>query len=280
MWALVTQSQSWYKWIYMKKIILLTVLISFSLPCFSIVTRHDVPEKKYIAEKVPEYLIDMPGEGHGALIKANWIVTVAHLIFSDYTGKEITVHGKKYIIEKVIIHSNVKKPDSSLFKGDAKPLMDFMKSTSDIALIKLTESVSHVNPIPLYLNSDEEGKNITAFGRGSTGNGESGSIYETKREKVLRTMSNTIDVAEGNWISIRLDEKSNALGLEGIDGSGDSGGPLVIDVSGKSYLAGLFSWDYVEGDLKSFKHGLYGGKSYQVRISSYANWINQQIKSN
>ena len=93
-------------------------------------------------------------------------------------------------------------------------------------------------------------------------------------------MSNSIDVAEGNWISIKLDEKSNALGLEGIDGSGDSGGPLVIDVSGKSYLAGLFSWDYVEGDLKSFKHGLYGGKSYQVIISSYANWINQQIKSN
>ena len=51
-----------------------------------------------------------------------------------------------------------KNLNSSLFEGDAKPLMDFMKSTSDIALIKLTESVSHVNPIPLYLNSDEEGK--------------------------------------------------------------------------------------------------------------------------
>ena len=263
----------------MKKIFLLTVLATFSLPCFSIVTRHDVAEKHYIVEKVPEYLIDMPGEGHGVLIRSNWIVTVAHLLFSDYTGKSIVVHGRKYIIEKVIIHSNAKKPDSSLFEGDAKPLMNFMKSTSDIALIKLTENVSHVNPIPLYANSDEEGQTITAFGRGSTGNGEKGSIYETKRKKILRTMSNKIDVAEGNWISIRLDEKNNGLILEGIDGSGDSGGPLVIDINGKPYLAGLFSWDYVEGDLKSFKHGLYGGKSYQVRMSSYANWINQQIRS-
>ncbi|KKK81587.1 hypothetical protein LCGC14_2811970, partial [marine sediment metagenome] len=68
--------------------------------------------------------------------------------------------------------------------------------------------------------------------------------------------------------------------LEGIDGSGDSGGPLIIEKNGKQYLTGLFSWDYVEGDLKSFKHGLYGGKSYQVRISNYINWLNETIKSN
>lgn len=264
----------------MKKILLLTVLVTFSLPSLSIVTRHDVSEERYIAEKVPDYLIDMPGEGHGVLIKPNWIVTVAHLIFSDYTGKEILVHGKKYKIEKVIVHNNAKQADSSLFKGDAMPLMDFMKTTSDIALIKLTESVSHVKPISLYLERDEKGKTITAFGRGSTGNGKNGSIFETKREKTLRTMTNIVDVAEGDWISITLDNNDKALELEGIDGSGDSGGALIIEKNGMQYLAGLFSWDYVEGDLQSFKHGLYGGKSYQVRISSYASWISEHIKSN
>lgn len=266
--------------IYMKKIILLTVLVSLSLPCFSIVTKHDVQKEKYLAKSAPDFLIDMPGEGHGVLIKPNWIVTVAHLIFSDYTGKEIIIHGKKFQIEKVIVHNNAKKPDSSLFEGDAKPLMDFMITTSDIALIKLTKDVSHVQPIALYLDSDELGKEIVAFGRGSTGDGKLGSVFETKREKVLRTMSNKIDLAEGNWISITLDDNKNALELEGIDGSGDSGGPLIIEKNGKQYLAGLFSWDYVKGDLKSFKHGLYGGKSYQVRISSYTNWIDKIIKSN
>ncbi|WDE07587.1 trypsin-like serine protease [Thalassomonas viridans] len=264
----------------MRKIILSFIIASFSLPCFSIVTRHDIPQEKYLAKNVPEYLVDMPGEGHGVLIKPNWIVTVAHLIFSDYTGKEMLIHGQKFKIEKVILHNDAKKPDSALFKGDAKPLMDFMKTTSDIALIKLAENVSHVKPIPLYVNRDELGREITAFGRGSTGNGKNGSIFETKRQKVLRTMSNRIEVAEGNWLSITLDHDNKALALEGIDGSGDSGGPLIISDDGKQYLAGLFSWDYVEGDLKSFKHGLYGGKSYQIRISSYANWINQKIKSN
>lgn len=264
----------------MKRIILFTILASLALPCFSIVTKHDVNKDKYLAKSFPEFLIDMPGEGHGVLIKPNWIVTVAHLIFSDYTGKEIVIHGKKFTIEKVIIHHNAKKPNRSLFEGDAKPLMDFMKTTSDVALIKLTEDVSHVQPIALYSDSDELGKEIVAYGRGSTGDGKQGSIFETKRQKVLRTMTNRVDLVEVNWISITLDDNKNALELEGIDGSGDSGGPLIIEKNGKQYLAGLFSWDYVEGDLKSFKHGLYGGKSYQVRISNYINWLNETIKSN
>jgi len=264
----------------MKKIILFMVILTFSIPSFSIVIRHDVDKEQYLVKDSPEYLIDMPGEGHGVLIKPNWIVTVAHLIFSDYTKKELRINGKMYEIEKVIIHGNAKTPDSSLFKGDAKPLINFMKNTSDIALIKLSKNVEKLSPIALYSGEDEKGQVITAFGKGSTGEGENGSLYETKRQKILRTMENKIDVVEGNWISITLDKGSNALELEGIDGSGDSGGPLIINNKGKTYLAGLFSWDYVEGDLKSFKHGLYGGKSYQVRISRYVNWINEQIEKN
>jgi hypothetical protein len=263
----------------MKKVFLFIVLVSLSLPCFSIVTKHDVDKSVYLAKSVPEFLIDMPGEGHGVLINSNWIVTVAHLIFSDYTGKEITIHGKSFTIDKVIIHPNVKKPDSALYKGDAQPLMDFRKASSDIALIKLVEHVSHVEPIALYNQQDELGQHIIAYGRGSTGNGQTGSIYETKRQKVLRTMSNKIEVAEGNWVSITLDEGQNALELEGIDGSGDSGGPLIIKDNDKQYLVGLFSWDYVEGNLQSFKPGLYGSKSYQVRISQYVDWISEVMKS-
>ncbi|CAH9051806.1 hypothetical protein PSECIP111951_01650 [Pseudoalteromonas holothuriae] len=262
----------------MKNIVLLAFL-GMSLPSWSIVQRHDVANERYLAQSAPDYLIDMPGEGHGSLIKPNWIVTVAHLIFSDYTGRKITVAGKQFTIEQVIIHPSAHKPNQALLKGDAQPLMDFMKSTSDIALIKLTENVTHVKPIALYATSDEAGKTITAFGRGSTGNGIDGSVFETKREKVLRTMENIVDVAQGNWLSIRLDNTDKGLSLEGIDGSGDSGGPLIITKHNRQYLAGMFSWDYVEGDLQSFKHGLYGGKSYQVRISAYLDWINQQIFS-
>ncbi|WP_440056564.1 trypsin-like serine protease (plasmid) [Pseudoalteromonas sp. T1lg65] len=261
----------------MYKVLLMCLLASFSFSSLAIVTRHDVPKESYIAKQAPEYLINMPGEGHGVLFDEQWIVTVAHLIFGDYQGRDIQIQGKTFTIESVFIHPNAKQADSSLYSGDAKPLMDFMKTTSDIALIKLTTPVTHVKPLALYTQKDEVGQFITAFGRGSTGNGVDGSIYETKRAKILRTMTNKIDLVDGNWISISLDQGKNATALEGIDGSGDSGGPLVITKNGKQYLAGMFSWDYVEGDLKSFKHGLYGGKSYQVRISSYIDWINTTL---
>ncbi|MCO7197537.1 trypsin-like serine protease [Pseudoalteromonas sp. OANN1] len=259
----------------MNRVICALSLLGLSLPSMAIVTRHDVSNTQYLVDQAPEFLIDMPGEGHGVLINPNWIVTVAHLIFSDYRGKEILIHGKPFIIEEVIIHENARKPDSKLFKGDAKPLMEFNKSTSDIALIKLAEKVTQVDPIELYRGTEELGSTVTAFGRGSTGDGKNGSIYETKREKVLRKMENRIDNVEGNWISMTLDDGDKALPLEGIDGSGDSGGPLIMMVDGKPELAGLFSWDYVEGDLQQFKHGLYGGKSYQVRISRYVEWIEE-----
>ncbi|BBN81267.1 hypothetical protein PA25_12520 [Pseudoalteromonas sp. A25] len=260
--------------------ILSIVLFMISWSSWSIVQRHDVPKDMYIAQSTPEYLIDMPGEGHGVLIKPNWIVTVAHLIFADYTGREITIANEQFTIEKVIVHANAKKPNEALFKGDAKPLMDFMKTTSDIALIKLSKDVTHVKPIELYTNDDEKGKAITAFGRGSTGDGLNGSIFETKRQKTLRRMQNTIDRVDGNWLSIKFDKGDKGLQYEGLDGSGDSGGPLVYSGNEQQYLVGMFSWDFVEGDLKSFKHGLYGGRSYQVRISSYIDWITTQINAN
>lgn len=250
----------------------------FATSALSIVTRSDVPAENYLVDNAPSYLINMPGEGHGTLIAPNWIITVSHLIFSDYTGREIEVAGNVYSIEKVVLYETPKSPDKQLLEGDAMPLMDFMKASHDIALIKLSSNVENVAPLHLYSKSDEQGLEIEAFGRGSTGNGSEGSVFETKRAKVLRKMQNRIDFVDGNWVSISLSSGIDALSLEGIDGSGDSGGPLITYVSNKPYLVGMFSWDFVEGDLKSFKHGLYGGRSYQVRISQYVDWINNTIR--
>ena len=82
----------------MYKIILLITLLIFSQSSYSIVKRHDISPEQYNVKVPPGYLIDMPHEGHGVLIAPNWIVTVSHVIFYDYTGKSITIGNKVYKI--------------------------------------------------------------------------------------------------------------------------------------------------------------------------------------
>ncbi|MDF1699060.1 MAG: hypothetical protein P1U56_24620, partial [Saprospiraceae bacterium] len=74
------------------KIIL--VFICFLIPISEhpnpIIQRHDTSESDYrVKENIPEFMIDLPHEGHGVLISEQWILTVAHTIFYDYRNKEI-----------------------------------------------------------------------------------------------------------------------------------------------------------------------------------------------
>lgn len=245
----------------------------FSISSNAVVKRHDVPSEHYILEKPPEYLIDMPHEGHGVLIHSQWVLTVAHTIFYDYAGKYIEIGSKTYQIERVHKHSEYIEAKKSLFIGDAEPLMDFLKARSDIALIKLTSPVHSLKPIKIYMYNDEKGKQITVFGRGATGNGLIGERAETKSLRELNHFHNVIENAEGNWLSYKFDDSKTGLPLEGIHASGDSGGASVIFHNDVPYLVGLSSWQVWSGDLAFFKGGLYGTTAYQVRISSYNDWI-------
>ncbi|ACV26452.1 trypsin-like serine protease [Kangiella koreensis] len=261
-------------------IFLIFVLLTSSQYSFAVIKRHDIPAKNYEVAKPPEYLVDMPHEGHGVLIAPRWIVTVAHTIFYDYTGKTIKVGNKDYEIAKVVIHSGYTKPDESLFKGDSKPLMDFFKKRDDIALIKLSSNVDDITPIKLYEDTNEQGKTITVYGRGATGNGLVGELAETKKLRSMNSFQNIIEESEGNWLSYKFDSPPNALDLEGMHGSGDSGGSSVIIKKNRIYLVGLSSWQSWDGELSLFKGGLYENNAYQVRISSYYKWIHSVIKSN
>ncbi|WDE11397.1 S1 family peptidase [Thalassomonas haliotis] len=260
-------------------LVLALILLFFSPHSFAVIKRHDIPATAYQVAEPPGYLIDMPHDGHGVLISPSWIVTVAHVIFYDYQGKTIAIGDKSYQVAKVIIHPGYKKPDKSLTQGDAKPLMDFFKSNHDIALVQLTSQVTGITPIKLYSEADERGKTVKVFGRGSTGDGRTGEVKGTKSLKILNRFENKIETLEANWLSLKFDRPPYGLALEGIEGNGDSGGPSVIYKDNIPYLAGLVSWDYWQGDLATFKNGLYGNRSYQVRISSYIKWIRDTINN-
>ncbi|OKY25642.1 MULTISPECIES: trypsin-like serine protease [Thalassotalea] len=264
----------------MKKIWCLFILLVFCSTSFAVVIRHDKSADDYVVKKPPQYLVNMPHEGQGVLIAPNWVLTVAHVIFYDYQGKTIDIAGKEYVIESVFIHKDYRKLESSTLDKGTKATMDFQFANRDIALVKLSTSVDSVSPLSIYTKSDELGKRVIGYGKGATGDGIGGAVFETKRDKVLRKLENKIEEVTPYWLAIAFDQPEKALPLEGIDGSGDSGGPVIIKKDGREWLVGMFSWDYVDGPLSDFQAGLYGHKSYQVRVSSYQPWISSIIAAN
>lgn len=261
------------------KICLLLLLCFYSLATNAVVKRHDIAPENYVLDVTPEYLIDMPYEGHGVLIKSQWILTVAHTIFYDYVGKNLAIGSKTYEIESVHVHPGYSIADQELLKGDLTPLMNFLKSRSDIALIKLTSAVPHIRPINIYTGKDEKGKIITVYGKGATGNGLTGEDTETKSLRTTNQFQNIVESSSGNWLTFKFDTPANALALEGMHGSGDSGGASVIFQKNTPFLVGLSSWQLAHGDISTFKGGLYGAIGYQVRVSSYLDWISNVLNS-
>jgi len=256
-----------------KHITLLSFILVFAVRLEAIVTRHDVSKEQYIAKLHPDYLINMPDDGHGVLIDAHWIVTVGHLIFDDYRGMTLKVGKHHYEIERVILHPNYSKPPKGIFSGHSAPSQEYLKANHDVALIKLTEPVIDVVPIKLYPYRDELGKVITLLGKGNTGNGLTGQKLNTKG--TLRQAQNVISTVQEQWLIYNFDEGENALLLEGIQGDGDSGGPVIIEYDGVEYLAGLASWDVYEGNIEDFQGGLYGMSAAVVRMSYYSAWIDE-----
>lgn len=262
------------------KFFLAILLACFSLNAAAIVTRHDVDEKKYLLAEQPGFLIDMPGEGHGVLIHPKWILTVAHTIFHDYRGMELTVAGQRRKVVRVVMHPDYRTPPPELFKGDSLPALEFFEKRSDIALIELDAPITAAAPVAIYAGPDEKGLEITLIGKGATGNGNVGERMETKKQRVLRHCTNIITETRGNWATYKFDSADSAGPLEGMSGSGDSGGPAITYRDGKPLLLGLTSWQYWRGDISKYTVGsFYGTRAFVVRVSSYRDWIDSTINA-
>ncbi|PZP61999.1 MAG: trypsin [Pseudoxanthomonas spadix] len=251
---------------------LAAVVLPASADC--VVIRHDVPDARY---RVPDNfyppLADLPIEGHGVLIASSWVVTAAHAVsWQSEPIKTVTIAGRERRVARVFVNPGFEKPPADI-KGDAAPLMALLLRERDIALIELSEPVTDVTPAPIYSAGSECGKRAEIIGKGATGNGKTGQADDAPHRTVLRRAFNRIDGCEGAWLTYQFDGGRNALPLEGMLGNGDSGGPVLIKDHGIWKLAGLASWKWWDGDIAAFRAGIYGQRSYQVRLSYYRDWL-------
>lgn len=253
--------------------------LSYSSVSSAVVKRHDVNRKLYEVNQAPAYIVDMPGDGHGVLIDSQWVVTAAHTTSLYDRGSILRIGNKDYEIDKVVIHPGHRSAPSYLHHGDAKPLIDFQTGDKDIALLKLTTNVIGVKPIQLYSGNKEQGKMITGYGKGATGNGLIGAQMETKGSGVMNHFNNVINKVADKWLFYQFDNSADALPLEGMTGSGDSGGPAIIIENDTPYLVGLHSWHTYEGDMSDYKAALYGQSGVMVRVSGYQDWLKREMNS-
>lgn len=278
------------------KHLLLVALLAISFTANAVVIRGDVKDSKYRvpASEFPA-LVDMPGEGHGVLIAPRWVVTAAHAAPMQMQGMDddVSIGGMARRVKRVITYPGYKKLPNQLItealaSGDLSKVWAFLASSNDIALIELASPVTDVTPVPLYRGNKEVGMTVELGGKGATGNGNVGQDPHSSHRTVLRRAFNVIVGADARYVWYRFDPPPSALPLEGIGGSGDSGGPLLIGHGSSRQLVGLASWSkyppghpflskWVPG--RPFVEGLYGVISYDVRISSYIQWIEGVISA-
>jgi hypothetical protein len=248
---------------YYLRIAILTVfifLLKMQIWSAPIITRHDIEDFKFvilaneISETAALFLINKTDVA-GTLISPYYILTAAHVANDIKIGDSIITKNQKYMVSQILIHPKWNEDQSK-----------------DLALIKLSEKVDNIMPVPLYQKRNELDQTIVLIGNGDNGTGISGPIGNDGQ---LRAATNRVDEISENWlkwdfIDPRVDS-AHVTEMEGISGPGDSGGPAFIYINGKAYLAGISAGQSTRNTQG--REGIYGIREFYVRISSYLDWI-------
>ena len=278
----------------------------------AIATRHDVADAKYIVAEADFPAVFPLDELDGmkacgpTVIDEQWAITAAHCLVAADTrstpdGFPVTVAGQERYISEIHIHPN--------FGIDYDTLLEFMPLTSpedeealleavggienfdyyyDIALLKFSEPLTDVAPIPLYSGDEFIGQAVELVGWGFLGTGDKGiadnadfaDIYDGN----LRRAQNKVSKFEGSMSVLHFDRPGteDVMPLEGVPAPNDSGGPIFVTAGGQRHLLGVNSsatyGDSLDDIFSVYRPiGQYGQNDYFVRISAVRDWIDNTV---
>lgn len=258
--------------------VVLGAIAAFSLfvsSASAIVIRHDREDRDYrVSESRFPALgsIFRTGEGHRdcvtTLIAPRWVITAAHCTEGEAFQNSIESGARRIELadgRTVLADLLIRHPGGESFDR-----------TPDVALIRLSEEIPDIEPIPLYEGNDERGRVVLMPGWGGFGNGLDGL---TEEDGLLRVAENRVEAARDNFLIMSFDDPRSgtgrALHLEGISGPGDSGNPALIGTPQGWRVAGIGSAQRTFGRSE----GLYGADEYYVRISDLTDWIHGIVQA-
>jgi len=229
-------------------------------PQQAIIRRHDRPDSAYLAlgQKYPGLVhINLPtpqgaADGEGTLIGPKWVLTAAHVGVEVKIGHHVTVGGRPYAVDSIVIHPT------------------WNDGPHDLALLRLATSADAVQPARLYRDSAEADRIVVLVGYGDHGTGLTGP---QGNDRQVRGATNRIDEATDLWLKFRFDppDGPRTTPLEGVSGPGDSGGPAFFGEGSDVELVGVSSGQ--SSRATGGRPGRYGVVEYYVRVSRYVAWI-------
>lgn len=227
----------------------------------AILRRHDVPDSEYLVEAdAYAQVVDLiePGDCLATLIDRRWLITAGHCAEDFSLPGIVRIAGVDRAVEEIVYHP------------------DYDGWTQDIALVRLKEPVTDVEPLPLYRQMDELDKTVILLGRGDTGTGIGGQS-EATLDLLTRRATNTVTVADNTLLKWTFNSPDSAVvtALEGISGDGDSGGPAFIEVDHVLHVAGISSWQ----DAPDDQLGKYGVVEVYSRVSTELEFIDGRLSA-